>query len=153
MTQNSKLAAGTSFPKLIWPTVGGGTLDVAAMPGWRLLAVYRGKHCPLCKRYFKTLDGLLDDFKAAGVAVAAVSADPKEKAEADVAEQGWRFPVGLRADDRADAHSLASTSPIRARRRRRIGRSPSPACSWSIRTATRRSSTSRMLRSRAPICR
>jgi peroxiredoxin len=94
MTQNSKLAAGAPFPKLAWPTVGGGTLDIAAMPGWRLLAVYRGKHCPLCKRYFKTLDGLHDDFKAAGVAVAAVSADPKEKAEADQAEQGWRFPVG-----------------------------------------------------------
>ena len=37
---------------------------------------------------------MLDEFKAAGVAVAAVSADPKEKAEADVAEQAWRFPVG-----------------------------------------------------------
>ena len=64
------------------------------MPGWRLLADYRGKHCPICKRYLKTLDGLLDDFRAAGVAVAAVSADPREKAEADVAEQAWRFPVG-----------------------------------------------------------
>ncbi|NJO23901.1 MAG: redoxin domain-containing protein, partial [Sphingomonadales bacterium] len=67
MTQNNKLAAGAPFPKLAWPTVGGGTLDVSTMPGWRLLAVYRGKHCPICKRYFKTLDGLLDDFKAAGV--------------------------------------------------------------------------------------
>jgi hypothetical protein len=94
MAQSRKLTAGAAFPKLAWPTIGGGTLDIAAMPGWRLLAVYRGKHCPLCKRYFKTLDGLLDDFKAAGVAVAAVSADPKEKAEADVAEQAWRFPVG-----------------------------------------------------------
>lgn len=94
MPDSSKLGAGTAFPKLAWPTVSGGTLDVAAMPGWRLLAVYRGKHCPLCKRYFKTLDGLLDDFKAAGVAVAAVSADSREKAEADVAEQAWRFPVG-----------------------------------------------------------
>lgn len=94
MIQNSKLAAGAPFPKINWPTVDGDNLDIAAMSGWRLLAVYRGKHCPLCKRYFKTLDGLLDDFKAAGVAVAAVSADPREKAEADVAEQGWRFPVG-----------------------------------------------------------
>lgn len=94
MTPGPKLAAGAAFPNLSWPTTGGGTLNVAAMPGWRLLAVYRGKHCPLCKRYFKTLDGLLDEFRAAGVTVAAVSADPKEKAEADVAEQGWRIPVG-----------------------------------------------------------
>ncbi|KAB2920279.1 MAG: redoxin domain-containing protein [Hyphomicrobiaceae bacterium] len=94
MTQCSKLAAGAAFPGLVWPAVGGGTLDVAAMQGWRLLAVYRGKHCPLCKRYLKTLDGLHDEFRTAGVTVSAVSADPKEKAEADVAEQGWRFPVG-----------------------------------------------------------
>jgi peroxiredoxin len=94
MPQSSKLAAGAAFPNVAWPMVGGGTLDVAAMSGWRLLAVYRGRHCPQCKRYFKALDGLLDEFKAAGVAVAAVSADTKEKAEADVAEQGWRFPVG-----------------------------------------------------------
>lgn len=94
MTQSKKLAAGAAFPILAWPTAGGGTLNLAAMPGWRLLAVYRGKHCPLCKRYFKTLDGLLDEFRTAGVTVAAVSADPKEKAEADVAEHGWRFPVG-----------------------------------------------------------
>ncbi len=94
MTQSSKLTAGAAFPPLAWPVVGGGTLNVATMSGWRLLAVYRGRHCPLCKKYFKSLDGLLDEFKAVGVTVAAVSADPKEKAETDVAEQGWRFPIG-----------------------------------------------------------
>ena len=87
-------AAGAKFPRVSFATTGGGAIDVAAMPGWRLLAVYRGRHCPLCKKYFKTLDGLAGDFKAAGVTVIAVSADPKEKAEADVAEHGWRFPVG-----------------------------------------------------------
>lgn len=94
MSQSSKLVAGTTFPSFAWPIVGGGTLDTSAMPGWRLLVVYRGKHCPLCKRYFKTLDGMLGEFEATGVSVAAVSADPKEKAEVDVAEHAWRFPVG-----------------------------------------------------------
>jgi len=94
LVKSNKLAAGAAFPGLTWPVVGGGTLDVGTLPGWRLLAVYRGKHCPICKRYLKTLEGLLDEFKAAGVTVAAVSADPREKAEADVAEHGWRFPVG-----------------------------------------------------------
>ena len=94
MSNTSKLAAGSAFPKLSVPAVGGGTVDIASMPGWRMLAVYRGKHCPLCKKYFATLDGMLDGFKAAGVSVAAVSADPREKADADVAEFKWRFPVG-----------------------------------------------------------
>lgn len=90
----TKITAGEAFPKVAWPTTAGGQVDMAGAPGWRLLAVYRGKHCPLCKKYFKTLDGMVEDFKAAGVTVAAVSADPKEKADADVAEFGWRFPVG-----------------------------------------------------------
>lgn len=94
MQSTQKLAAGTMFPAMTWPTVDGGKLDIAGMTGWRILVVYRGKHCPLCKRYFTALDGLLDGFEAAGVTVAAVSADPKEKAAADVAEFKWRFPIG-----------------------------------------------------------
>jgi peroxiredoxin len=93
-SKTTKMAAGARFPSLPLATVGGGTADLAAMPGWRLLAVYRGKHCPLCKKYFKTLDGLLGELASLGVSVLAASADPKEKAEADVAGEGWRFPVG-----------------------------------------------------------
>jgi peroxiredoxin len=93
VSTSTKFAAGAAMPSLPLPLVSGGEADVAAMPGWRMLVVYRGKHCPLCKKYFKTLDGMIEDFKSAGVALLAVSADPKEKAEADVAEQGWRFPV------------------------------------------------------------
>jgi peroxiredoxin len=91
---SEKIGAGSSFPSLPLTTVGSGTVDVAGLEGWRMLAVYRGKHCPLCKKYFKTLDAMLDDFRNAGVSVVAVSADPKEKAEADVANEAWRFPVG-----------------------------------------------------------
>lgn len=93
MPSTSKISAAAVFPRMSLPTVDGGSLDVAAMPGWRMLAVYRGKHCPLCKKYFKTLDGMVEDFKATGVSVVAASADPKEKADADIAEFGWRFPV------------------------------------------------------------
>lgn len=94
MTMSAKLNAGSPFPSLPVATVGGGTVDLASQSGWRMLVVYRGKHCPLCKKYFKTLDGVLDDLGATGVTVLAASADPQEKAEADVAGEGWRFPVG-----------------------------------------------------------
>ena len=90
----AKLAAGAEFPALSFATTAGPHVDVGKLAGWRLLVVYRGKHCPLCKTYLKTLDGLRDDAKADGVEVLAVSADPKEKADADAAEFGWRFPVG-----------------------------------------------------------
>lgn len=95
MTQAMKLAAGAAFPDVSVARLGGGTVAPAAMEGWRLLVVYRGKHCPLCKPYLTTLDGLIDSFAEAGVQVMAISADPEEKATADVAEFGWRFPVGF----------------------------------------------------------
>ncbi len=58
-----------------------------------MLIVYRGKHCPLCKTYLNTLDAMLDDFNAASIAVATVSADTAEKAKAEVVECGWRVLV------------------------------------------------------------
>ncbi len=94
MSSTTKLAAGARFPALTVANVAGGHIDIASMSGWRMLAVYRGKHCPLCKKYFKTLNALYNDMKAEGVSVVAVSADPIEKAEADVAGEGWLFPVG-----------------------------------------------------------
>jgi peroxiredoxin len=91
----TKFGAGAPFPDFVWPLTGGGELKIAHIPGWRVLVVYRGKHCPRCKTYLKILDGLLEEFKEAGISIAAVSADPEEKARASVAEHGWRFPVAF----------------------------------------------------------
>lgn len=95
MTATSpKLTAGAAFPSVTVSALGGGLLAPAAQSGWRMIVIYRGKHCPLCKRYLKILDGMLPDFASAGVNVMAMSGDPEEKAAADVQEQGWHFPVG-----------------------------------------------------------
>jgi peroxiredoxin len=94
MANTMKLTAGSPIPAVSLPALGGGDVAPAAGDGWRLFVVYRGRHCPLCKIYLKTLDGMLDDFAAAGVSVIAASGDPEEKAAADVAEHGWRFPLG-----------------------------------------------------------
>jgi len=89
-----KLAAGSPFPPITLPTVGGKRLAPAMQEGWRLLVVYRGKHCPLCKTYLDTLNGLLPKFDEANIAVMAVSGDPQDKAEAQVSSQRLSFPVG-----------------------------------------------------------
>ena len=91
---SEKLQAGAEMPKLSVPKVGGGELNLGSSNGWQMLVVYRGKHCPICRTYLKTLDGLLDQFKSIGTTVMAVSGDPKEKAEAEAQEEAWRFPVG-----------------------------------------------------------
>lgn len=94
MSEHRKPAAGAPFPALSFETVDHGRVDFAALDGWRMLVVYRGKHCPLCVKYLDTLESLLDDYREAGVAVYAISGDPEERARAQVKERGWRFPVG-----------------------------------------------------------
>lgn len=94
MGTTQKLQAGSVMPGINVAKVGGGEIKIGATAGWQMVVVYRGKYCPICKRYLKGLDGLLDEFRAIGTEVVAVSGDPREKAESETAEEGWRFPVG-----------------------------------------------------------
>jgi peroxiredoxin len=94
VTPGSKLQGGSDFPTLSVPKTGGGELKLGGAGRWQAVVIYRGKHCPLCRRYLKTLDNLLNDFHEADIDVVVASADPKEKAESMAAEEGWRFPLG-----------------------------------------------------------
>lgn len=94
MTTNKPVAGG-SIPALNFQTVGGETIGIGgARATWMLLIVYRGKHCPRCKTYLNRVESMKKDWEDAGFEIVAVSADPLEKAQADVDEFGWSFPVG-----------------------------------------------------------
>ncbi len=101
MSTRKKFEAGAAFPEFTWPSVAGDTVTPAEGPGWRLLVVYRGKHCPLCKKYLTMLDGMQDAYADAGITVWALSSDPVERAKSEVSEQGWTLPVlaGLSEDE------------------------------------------------------
>jgi len=86
--------AGAPMLTLTLPRVGGGEIAIGGGSRWQMVVVYRGKHCPLCRKYLATLNGLLDEFAANQVEVVAVSGDPKDKAESETADEKWRFPVG-----------------------------------------------------------
>ena len=58
-----------------------------------MLFVYRGRHCPRCKKFLNKLNAALPEWTAV-MDVAVVSGDTKEKAEADMAEFGWDFDLG-----------------------------------------------------------
>ncbi len=99
---SNKLAAGSPMPVIELPAVGGGQATLGGGgDGYQLIVIYRGRHCPICKRYLSGLTDLLGDFRAANTEVVAVSADPQAKAEADVAEFGWPIPIayGLGMED------------------------------------------------------
>ena len=55
-----------------------------------MLFVYRGRHCPRCKRYLNKLNDALHSWTAV-MDIVVVSADAKEKALADKEEFGWEF--------------------------------------------------------------
>ncbi|MGD9837798.1 MAG: peroxiredoxin-like family protein [Afipia sp.] len=91
---SKKVEAGSEMPKFSLPRAGGGAVEVGQPGNWQVVVVYRGKHCPICRNYLKTLNGLREQFKSTGAGVVAISGDPKEKAESEVADENWQFPVG-----------------------------------------------------------
>lgn len=83
------IIAPMSFPKL-----GGGEATIGGtQQNWTLMIVYRGKHCPRCKKYLNILDAMLGDWTGAGFDVVVVSADTQDKAQADKDEFGWGFDL------------------------------------------------------------
>ncbi len=52
-----------------------------------MLVFYRGKHCPICKKYLTELGGKLDEFTDKGINVFAISMDSPERAA--VSHEEW----------------------------------------------------------------
>lgn len=95
---------GHAMPNITLALVDGSHLTLGEPTGnWNLLVIYRGRHCPRCKAYLNKLNGMRDGFAERGVSIVIASADPLEKAEADIAEFGWSVPCayGLTEDDMA----------------------------------------------------
>ncbi|AXY03561.1 AhpC/TSA family protein [Vibrio alfacsensis] len=95
MTMN-KFNAGDLFPSISLPTFDGNTIEVGqpSEPAtWRLVVVYRGKHCPLCTRYLNELEGLKAKFLEIGVDIVAVSADSKEQVAKHMEQISVSFPI------------------------------------------------------------
>jgi len=92
----TKMAAGTEFPTLDVHDMEGEVTDISRAKGecdWRLLVVYRGQHCPLCKKYLRQLDELAPKFKDIGIDVVAVSGDSPSQLRAFAKDVDVSFPI------------------------------------------------------------
>lgn len=109
-----KLVPGVVLDQISLPKLGGGELKIGGpKENWTLLVVYRGKHCPRCKKYLNILDGMRNQWRDAGFDMAVVSADPHEKAAADQAEFGWGFDLGYGlSETQMAALGLYITEPL-----------------------------------------
>ncbi len=91
---SEKITAGGTMPSITVPKLGGGELNLGGTGDWRMVIVYRGKHCPICMRYLDGLDALKDDIADLGLDVVAVSGDTQAEAQAAVDQTGVKVPVG-----------------------------------------------------------
>lgn len=91
----TKPLPGTAVTKTMISTVDGGTIPLGhAKDRWTMLFVYRGRHCPRCKRFLNKLNANLPAWTDK-MDVAVVSADTREKALADRQEFNWSFELGF----------------------------------------------------------
>ena len=107
----------TSAPPLSVSTLAGETwiLHERAPRNFSMIVVYRGLHCPVCKRYLQELQSKLEELEALGVEVLALSTD--NEARARQAQSDWELDkltlgYGLSIDD-ARAWGLFISKSIR----------------------------------------
>lgn len=88
----NRLLPAQKFPEIEVGLVGGTSwrLSDNAPDFMLMIDVYRGLHCPRCRRHLEAVSAASDDFKAAGLEVLALSTDPKERAEQ--ARSDWEIP-------------------------------------------------------------
>ncbi|MDF1733645.1 MAG: redoxin domain-containing protein [Minwuia sp.] len=91
---SEKISAGSTMPSISVPQLGGGELDLGGNGAWRMVIVYRGKHCPICKRYLSGIEALQGEIDDLGLEVVAVSSDSEEQAQAVADETGVKVPLG-----------------------------------------------------------
>lgn len=90
-----KPIAGAILDPIVVPKLGGGDLTIGgARENWSLVVIYRGKHCPRCKKYLNILDAMAGKWSDAGFDIQVASADPIEKAQADMDQFNWGFDLG-----------------------------------------------------------
>ncbi|EGR3032790.1 AhpC/TSA family protein [Vibrio parahaemolyticus] len=93
---NMKLAAGSQAPTILVPSLSGGSVDLFSTSKegrWKMVVVYRGKHCPICTDYLVQLNELASEFDAVGVDIVAVSADSLERAQEQIIKVSPSYDV------------------------------------------------------------
>ncbi|MDE3239763.1 MAG: redoxin domain-containing protein [Paracoccaceae bacterium] len=97
MTTTTKLHPGLDFAPVTFKRLDGPDFTFGGTGKWQALFVFRGQHCPICKRYLATLETKRSAFTELGVEIAAVSADSAEQTRivAEAAQPGFPLLYGM----------------------------------------------------------
>ena len=93
--KTTKLHAGAEFQPLEVLDGNDGRIDISKPTGdadWRMVVVYRGRHCPLCTKFLNNLAGFRQRLLDIGIDIAAVSADSREQMEEHLSRLDVNFP-------------------------------------------------------------
>ncbi len=90
---SAKPEAGAAMPAITLNTLSGEEVTTGGAGGWRMLVVYRGKHCPLCKNYLGRLEEVKGRYAELDTEILLASGDPKEKAEFCRGDWGLSLPI------------------------------------------------------------
>ncbi|GEA11950.1 peroxiredoxin family protein [Alteromonas sp. KUL49] len=91
-----KLHAGAPFPKTEATLLNGTKVDLTdTIEGcdWKMVVVYRGRHCPLCTKYLNQLEGFVKPLKDIGVDLIAVSGDSDAQLQQHLEQLEVTFPL------------------------------------------------------------
>jgi peroxiredoxin len=80
----TKIEAGSLFPSIQVRDLNETSVELGAPSGaadWKMVVVYRGRHCPMCTRYLNALEGYRNRLADTGIDLAAVSGDSKAQLE------------------------------------------------------------------------
>ncbi|GLS82096.1 redoxin domain-containing protein [Paraferrimonas haliotis] len=94
---SQKLHPGDDFPQLVALTGDDQPLELAdpsRETPWRLIVVYRGRHCPLCTKYLNQVETYRERLLELGVDIIAVSGDSKEQLAEHSSRLEVNFPLG-----------------------------------------------------------
>lgn len=98
----TRLLPSNPMPDITVPLVGGGTwrLSENAPDFMLMIDVYRGYHCPRCRRHLEAARARRDEMNSLGLGLIALSTDPAERAEKSVSEWdvegipfGYELPI------------------------------------------------------------
>lgn len=99
----NKLHAGSAFPSMNATLLSGDSVSLATPQDghdWKMVVVYRGRHCPMCTKYLNELEHHRKALSADGVDIIAVSGDSKDQLESHMEKLEVTYPLayGLTQD-------------------------------------------------------
>lgn len=93
---NAKIEAGAKFPNITALNLEGQRIELGTPANgadWRMVVVYRGRHCPMCTKYLNKLEGHQEKLRETGIDLVAASADSEAQLRSHLEKLDVNFPL------------------------------------------------------------